>query len=318
MKKNKISTADEAISVIHDGDVMAAAGFVGNGTPEELLIALEKRYGETRSPKNITLLFSSGLGDGKERGLNRLAHRGLFKRVIAGHYGLMPKIGKLAMENEFEAYNLPQGMLTNLYRAVAGKKPGVFSRVDLGTFVDPRIEGGKVNEKATEEVAPGMEIERDILPNMEFEPVINEVARMDPRIFQTRPMGIRPELLRRDIEERIRYNPETNTLRLNFKGLEIESRDDIEIIRKVAEEKCIAAGKKVKAIVDYESFSIGEDLLDAYLEMGKSIIETYYKDVTRHTTSEEMRSKLGDEFVKRGLAPSIYETEEEAETKILI
>lgn len=168
------------------------------------------------------------------------------------------------------------------------------------------------------EKAPGMEIERDILPNLEFEPVINEVAPMDLRIFQARPMGIRPELLRLDIEERIRYNPETNTLRLNFKGLEIESVDDIEIIRKVAEEKCIAAGKKVKAIVDYESFSIGEDLLDAYMDMGQYIIETYYDDVTRHTTREDLRIKLADEFVRRGLAPSIYETEEEAEARILI
>ena len=129
-----------------------SAGFVGNGTPEELLIALQRRYLENGKPNKITLLFSSGLGDAKERGLNRLAHKGLFKRVIAGHYGLMPKIGQLALENEFEAYNLPQGMLTNLYRAVAGKKPGVLSKVGLGTFVDPRIEGGKVNAKATEDL----------------------------------------------------------------------------------------------------------------------------------------------------------------------
>jgi len=642
MKKNKIATADEAISVIRDGDVMAAAGFVGNGTPEELLIALQRRYLETGKPNKIALLFSSGLGDAKERGLNRLAHKGLFKRVIAGHYGLMPKIGQLALDNEFEAYNLPQGLLTNLYRAVAGKKPGVFSKVGLGTFVDPRIEGGKVNAKATEdlvevvelggeewlflkafpitialirgttadttgnitmekeilsldtlamatavrnsgghviaqveriadagtlnpkhvkvpgilvdyvvvakpenhmqtyathyspayagelkvplksikqlplnerkviarranldlrpydiinlgigvpegvsnvaneekilsyftmtvepgivggvpaggldfgastnpeaiidmpdqfdfydgggldlaclgmaqcdeqgnvnsskfgsrlagcggfinisqnagkvlfvgtftagglevaieddklriikegknrkfiksveqitfsgkigsksgqeilyitercvfrlkdeqleliETAPGIDIERDILPLMEFRPLINHVATMDSRIFRSQPMGIRPELLTIDIDERIQYDSEANTLRLNFKGLEIETVDDIEIIRKVAEDKCKAAGKKVKAIVDYESFSIGEDLLDAYLEMGKYIIETYYQDVTRHTTSEEMRSKLGDEFVKRGLAPSLYETEDEAQTRILI
>ena len=106
MKKNKIATADEAVSVIKEGDVMAAAGFVGNGTPEELLIALEKRFLETGKPSSTTLLFSSGLGDAKEKGLNRLAHKGLFKRVIAGHYGLMPKLGQLALENEFEAYNL--------------------------------------------------------------------------------------------------------------------------------------------------------------------------------------------------------------------
>ena len=143
MKKNKIATAEEAVAIIRDGDVMAAAGFVGNGTPEELIIALENRYLETGKPKNITLLFSSGLGDARDRGLNRLAHKGLFKRVIAGHYGLMPKIGQLALDNEFEGYNLPQGLLTNLYRAVAAKKPGVFSKVGLGTFVDPRIKEEK-------------------------------------------------------------------------------------------------------------------------------------------------------------------------------
>jgi propionate CoA-transferase len=168
------------------------------------------------------------------------------------------------------------------------------------------------------EIAPGIDIDRDILAQMEFRPLINHVATMDSRIFRPQPMGIRPELLTIDIEERIQYDPEANTLRLNFKGLEIETVDDIEIIRKVAEDKCKSAGKKVKAIVDYESFSIGEDLLDAYLEMGQYIIETYYQDVSRHTTSEEMRSKLGDEFVKRGLAPSLYETEEEAETRVLI
>jgi propionate CoA-transferase len=641
MKRNKIATAKEAIGIIQDGDVMAAAGFVGNGTPEELIIALEKRFLENGDPKNITLLFSSGLGDAKDRGLNRLAHKGLFKRVIAGHYGLMPKIGQLALDNEFEAYNLPQGILTNLYRAVAGNKPGVFSKVGLGTFVDPRIEGGKINAKATEdlveavrldgeewlfiksfpidialirgttadttgnitmekeilsldtlsmatavkssgghviaqveriagrgtlhpkhvkvpgilvdyvvvarpenhmqtyatpyspayagevkvplksiksiplderkiiarrasfelrpydvinlgigvpegvssvaneekilsyltmtvepgivggvpaggldfgastnpeaiidmpdqfnfydgggldmtclgmaqcdqhgnvnsskfgprlagcggfinisqnaktvlfvgafsaggldievkneklkinkegrvkkfvkdveqitfsgrigsqsgqtvlyitercvfrlknekleliEVAPGIDIEKEILPNMEFEPVINTVAPMDQRIFQSRQMGIRTEILTIDIDERIQYEPNSNTLRLNFKGLEIETAGDIEIIRQVVEQKCKAAGKKVKAIVDYESFSIGEDLLDAYLDMGQYIIESYYEDVTRHTTSETLRDKLGDEFVKRGLAPSIYDTEEEAR-KILI
>ena len=641
MKKNKIATADEAIGVIQDGDVMAAAGFVGNGTPEELIVALENRFLENGDPRNITLLFSSGLGDAKERGLNRLAHKGLFKRVIAGHYGLMPKIGRMALNNEFEAYNFPQGILTNLYRAVAGRKPDVFSKVGLGTFVDPRIEGGKVNARAkadlvevvelageewlfmkafpinialirgttadttgnitmekeilsldtlamatavknsggyvlaqveriagrgtlnpkhvkvpgilvdfvvvarpenhmqtyatpyspayageikvplksipqlplderkiiarraglelrpydiinlgigvpegvsnvaneekiltyltmtvepgivggvpaggldfgastnpeaiidmpdqfnfydgggldltclgmaqcdrygnvnsskfgprlagcggfinisqnaktvlfvgtftagglevaiedeklkiiqegkvkkivkdveqitfsgrigsqsgqtvlyiTErcifrlkdekleliEVAPGIDIGKEILPNMEFKPVINAVSIMDRRIFQSRQMDIRPELLTLDIDERIQYDPETNTLRLNFKGLELETADDIAIIRQVVEKKCKAAGKKVKAIVDYESFSIGEDLLDAYLDMGQYIIETYYEDVTRHTTSEALRAKLGDEFVKRGLTPSIYDTEEKAE-RILI
>ncbi len=641
MKKNKIASAEEAISVIRDGDVMAAAGFVGNGTPEELLIALEKRYRKTGHPKDITLLFSSGLGDAKERGLNRLALKGLFKRVIAGHYGLMPKIGQMALDNEFEGYNLPQGMLTNLYRAVAARKPGVFSKVGLGTFVDPRLEGGKINARATEdlveivqlggqewlflkafpiqialirgttadtsgnitmekeiltldtlamatavhnsggtviaqveriassetltsknvkvpgilvdyvvvarpenhmqtyathynpafsgeirvpltsvkrlplnerkimarranlelrpydvinlgigvpegvssvaneekilnyltltvepgiiggmpaggldfgastnaqavidmpdqfdfydggglnlaclgmaqcdetgnvnsskfgpklagcggfinisqnarqvlfvgtltagglevkveggklrilregrtrkfvnkveqitfsgkigsrsgqkilyitercvfrlkderleliEVAPGIDIEKDILAHMDFRPLIRDVAPMGPRLFDPRPMGIRQELLNLDLETRISYTPETNILYLDFKGLEIETVEDIENIRKVAESRCRVAGKKVKAIVDYDTFNIGEDLMDAYIEMGKYIIETYYADVSRFSSSDEMRKKLGDQFVKKAMAPRIYETREEAE-KILV
>ena len=70
--------------------------------------------------------------------------------------------------------------------------------------------------------------------------------------------------------------------------------------------------------MDYESFSIGEDLLDAYMDMSKYIIETYYEDVTRHTSREDLRLKLADEFISRGLAPSIYESEEEAADRILI
>lgn len=152
MKRNKIVTAEEAIALIKDEDVVAAAGFIGNGTPEELIIALEQRYKASKSPTKLTLLFSSGLGDARERGLNRLALDGLWKRVIAGHYGLMPKIGQMALENAFEGYNLPQGILTNFYRAVAGRKPGVFSKVGIGTFVDPRIEGGKINERAKDDL----------------------------------------------------------------------------------------------------------------------------------------------------------------------
>ncbi|MFZ2960887.1 MAG: malonate decarboxylase subunit alpha [Candidatus Ozemobacteraceae bacterium] len=152
MSVNKIVSVEDAVGAIPNGAVLAAAGFVGNGTPEEVLIALEKSFLERQRPRDLTLLFSSGLGDAKDRGLNRLAHPGLLKRVIAGHYGLMPKIGRMALDNAFAAYNLPQGILTNLYRAVAGRSPGVFSKVGLGTFADPRIEGGKVNSKAIDDL----------------------------------------------------------------------------------------------------------------------------------------------------------------------
>lgn len=641
MKKNKVVTAEEAIALIKDGDVVAAAGFVGNGTPEELLIGLEKRYKETQSPRDLTLLFASGLGDAKDRGLNRLALDGLWKRVIAGHYGLMPKIGQMALANQFEAYNLPQGILTNLYRAVAARRPGVLSKVGLGTFVDPRIEGGKINERATEnlvevvtlggeewlfmksfpihvalirgttadasgnitfekeiltldtlamasavhnsggvviaqveriaakgslkakevkvpgilvdyvvvakpenhmqtyatqyspvlsgeiridlqsrqplplderkiiarraamelkpfdlinlgigvpesvsaianeekilsyltmtvepgviggmptggldfggsvnaesvidmpdqfdfydgggldltclgmaqcdasgnvnsskfgkklagcggfinisqntkkvlfvgtmtadglevavengklriiregktkkfikqvqqitfcgqigsqgdqeiyyiteravfrlnegqveliEVAPGIDIEKDILAQMEFVPVIKQVRPMDFRIFDARAMCIRGEFLARDLERRITFCPEKNLLTLDFSGLAIETLEDCEIIRDVATVKCNAVGHKVKAVVNYDSFSIPEDLIDTYLDITKPVIETYYAEVTRFTNCVEMRDKLAERFAQHALAPSIFNNEAEAERALL-
>ncbi len=152
MKQNKVVTADEAIAAIKNNDVVCVTGFLGAGTAEALIIALEKRFRATAAPRDMTLLFSSGPGDAKDRGLNRVAMEGLWKRVIAGHYGLLPKMGQLALAEAFEAYNLPQGILTNFYRAVAGHRPGVLSKVGLGTFVDPRIEGGRVNARAQEQL----------------------------------------------------------------------------------------------------------------------------------------------------------------------
>jgi propionate CoA-transferase len=636
MKKNKIVTAQEAVGSIKNGSVLAVEGFVGSGTAEELCLALRERYVECGEPKNLTMIHSSGPGDTATRGLNHLAQEGLFKRVISGHFGLVPKIGDLALKNDFESYNFPQGILTNFYRAVAGNRPGFFSKVGLGTFVDPRIEGGKVNELAQEdllriieidgedwifmktfpinvcfirgttadttgnvsmekevltvdalstamatrnsggiviaqvervanpgtlqpklvkvpgimvdyvvvaeeknhmqtfatqyspsfagelkvpmgnieklelnertviarranfelrpydiinlgigvpegvanianeekildyltmtvepgiiggmptggldfgasinpesivdmpdqfdfydgggldltclgmaqcdergnvnsskfgprlagcggfidisqnarkslfvgtftagglkteivdgtlkiiqegktkkfvkevdqitfsgrvgstsgqeifyitercvfklidgkveliEVASGIDIEKDILAHMDFKPVIKDVKTMDPRIFRPGKMGIRNKFLTYDIQGRVKYVPEDNVLFLNFKGLELENQNDIDIIKKIVEGKCQEAGKKVNAIVNYDSFNIDDDLMDAYLDMGQYIIETYYAKVSRFSNREDMCNRLGDEFVKRALAPNIFETEEEA------
>src|SRR5690349_9312979 len=114
MKLDKIVSADAAIALIRDGDSVSCSGFIGIGTPEVLIEALERRFIETQGPRGISLVFAAAPGDAKERGLNRLARPGLVKRAIGGHWSLVPKLGKLATDNLIEAYNLPLGVVSHL------------------------------------------------------------------------------------------------------------------------------------------------------------------------------------------------------------
>ena len=159
MRLKKIIEAEDAVAVIHDGDVIASAGYGGNGTPDQLFVALEKRFLETGSPRNLTLVFAGGQGDMKDKGLNRLGHAGLLKRVIGGHFGLIPRIEKLAVANQIEAYNLPEGILTHLYRDIGAGKPGTLSPVGLGTYIDPRHGGGRMNSMTTEDIVRLIDID---------------------------------------------------------------------------------------------------------------------------------------------------------------
>lgn len=148
--KNKLVTADEALALVREGDTIAVSGFVGSGTPDELILALERRFVQSGTPTNVTLVFAASPGDGKERGLNRLAHAGLVKRVIGGHWALVPKLADLAVDDKIEAYNLPLGVISHLFRDIAGGGPGVVTKVGMRTFVDPRLDGGKLNARTTE------------------------------------------------------------------------------------------------------------------------------------------------------------------------
>ncbi len=158
-----VMTAREAVAAcIHDGDTVTFGGFA-NGLmhPEEILAALEEAALSGEGPRDLTVLYASGQGDSDQKGLNHLGVEGLCRKVIGGHWGLCPKLGALAAQNKLAGYNLPQGTIAQLYREIAAGRPGVITHVGLGTFADPRLEGGKLNQAARDE--------GDVVKVIEFE-----------------------------------------------------------------------------------------------------------------------------------------------------
>lgn len=144
----KVISAAEAVNLVQDGMRLGVQGIICTSIPETLLQSLGDRYKKTGTPHHIKLFSESGIGDGKNGGFNALAQDGLIGELYTGHLGTVPKLQKMVSENKFPAYVVPQGVNAQMLRAIAGKKPGVFTEVGLGTYADPRIEGCKGNQTA--------------------------------------------------------------------------------------------------------------------------------------------------------------------------
>ena len=149
----QIITADQAARLVNNGWTVALSGSAATSlTADRVFQALEERYLAEGEPRDLTLFHPQGMGDKDTWGISRFAHRGMCRRVIGGHWGMSPRMGALAMEEALEAYNMPQGVMAQMVRSMASRGPGVITKIGLGTYIDPRQSGGKMNQSAREDL----------------------------------------------------------------------------------------------------------------------------------------------------------------------
>ncbi|MEM7034597.1 MAG: CoA-transferase [Chloroflexota bacterium] len=173
--RNKIISAEDAARLVPDG---ATVGSIGGGgglvEADAVLAAIEARFLTTGSPRKLRFVHSLGIGDRGERGVNRLAHEGLVEKVIGGHWVWSPRMQALAREEKIEAYVLPGGVTAQLMREIGAGRPGLITHVGLGTFVDPRQDGGRMNKRAKDELVTLIEIDGQTL--LRYKPFPIDVA----------------------------------------------------------------------------------------------------------------------------------------------
>jgi propionate CoA-transferase len=163
------------------------------------------------------------------------------------------------------------------------------------------------------EVAPGIDIERDILAKMDFEPLIRGTPKtMEAAVFADGPMGLRERMLEVPLSARFAYDDQQNIMFINFERLRVRTQADIDAIEREVDAHLAPIGHRVYAIVNYDHFELAPEVEDAYAAMVKGLVERYYDGVSRYTTSGFLRAKLGGALNKRGVAPHVYETPQQA------
>lgn len=180
-----------AAGLVNDGDTVAVSGNgAGMISAEAILAALEQRFLDTGHPRDLTLVHSLGLGDREALGTNRFAHEGMLRKVIAAHFTWSPKIQQLIRDEKIEAYCFPGGVVQQLLREIGAGRPGLFTHSGLGTFVDPRHDGGRCNARSRDELVEVMQIDgREVL---RYKPFKVDVAIIRGTYADTR-CNISPE-----------------------------------------------------------------------------------------------------------------------------
>jgi propionate CoA-transferase len=158
---------------------------------------------------------------------------------------------------------------------------------------------------AVTELAPGIDLERDVLERLPFRPLIDGPRAMDPAVFRNAPMRLRERMLDLHMEDRLSYDEQTNTVYMNYSGLRVRHREDLEAIGDAVDALLGPLGRRVHSIVNYERFSCDDEVFDEYVELVKRVEQTYYLSVKRYTSGAFLRHKLGTELAKREISSEI-------------
>jgi propionate CoA-transferase len=340
---NKVTTADEAIALIRSGDTFATSGFVGNGTPDALLEALARGFhatGNTEAVIDQNAQFDFYDGGGLDLACLGMAQCDAAGNVNVSRYAhcfsgcggfinISQNARRVCFLGTFTAGGLEVEVGDGRLRIRSEARSSKFVKaVEQITFSGAQAaKSGQrvlyITERCVfalapdglmlQEVAPGIDLERDILAKMEFVPLMAKSLRtMDPRLFRAEPMGLKESLLGRPLSERVVYDPEREILFINFEGLALKNERDLTALRSAVENCCAPLGRRVKAVVNYDGFSVPSHLIDSYAEVVRDLCDRFYTEVTRYATSAFLRLKLGGTFAAHQVAPHLFETREEA------